>query len=939
MKAVLESIWRWSLLITLPVAIGFGHWLLATADRYRDFGLRNTISGPLTLETVGRMEFDHMIRQLGRLMWLTPAAQNSGGSGLRTVSLYVPESTLAEIDSNLPHSGFQYVDGGLWDGDKIREVEVRYRGDNIYHWGYFKKSWRIKTKKDTTFEGMRRFNLIAPITAEIVNNHLSYLLASSMGLVTPRSELVNATVNGKLSGIYVLTEQLSELTLRRHGLMPGDLYSGEVYGRESYRGVPNRLFTHPGLWEKVAVNNHYAEESMAPLEHLVSLIRAPQTEAIQAELTGLLDLDAFGRFHALEILLATAHMDTVHNWRLYYDPWRRVFIPVVWDPVGWFVGRLPPEDSSARLDVISSPFHAVLHRNGEFLRARHRALTEFFDSGEDVAFMDEVERVTRVLDIAVQWDPNLVVAAAVQTPAEARTAMDELRKTIPRLFAQLRAEYIEGAGEVIYKALDENTLAIQVSGRRPVDRLVIKYGKALDQGVSARIRFWRDGEAIERDVGGLVHQTGTSAEIRFPLLSRFVTVIKTMGAGFIENHLQVEPGYYEMVLEGIDSDNLRLEVMADRGGKQLQPARRVDEIERRSFDGMFALIPESPVREPIVWRGDMVVNQVLDIDQEVIIRPGTTLRMEPGASVIFRGRVWAEGTAEEPIRVLPARQGQEPWGTIALQGRGANGSLLNHCEFVGGSGLTENLFEYSAMFSIHDVDGVSVEFCRFSDNKVVDDMVHAVYSRVRFSDCVFERALFDAMDLDVTEGTIERCEFHNSGNDGLDLMASRVVVLDTLLQGNRDKGISVGEDTKLLAIGCRIIDNIIGVESKDRSVAVLSNVDLQGNGIALHAYDKNWQYEGGGFTYLYNGRILDNDVLIEAKKGSGIWIHDTYMVRPLDPEAKRVELDSVDNDPTVASRVNSLWRFPGERERMDGFGERFWLHANPSSRGTATVNR
>ena len=293
MKAVLGSIWRWSWLVTLPVAIGFGHWLLVTADRYRDFGLRNTISGPLTLETVGRMEFDHMIRQLGRLMWLTPAARNSGGSGLRTVSLYVPESTLAEIDSNLPHSGFQYVDGGLWDGDKLREVEVRYRGDNIYHWGYFKKSWRIKTKKDTTFEGMRRFNLIAPITAEIVNNHLSYLLASSMGLVTPRSELVNATVNGKPSGIYVLTEQLSELTLRRQGLMPGDLYSGEVYGRESYRGVPNRLFTHPGLWEKVAVNNHYAEESMAPLKHLVSLIRAPQTDAIQAELVGLLDMDAY----------------------------------------------------------------------------------------------------------------------------------------------------------------------------------------------------------------------------------------------------------------------------------------------------------------------------------------------------------------------------------------------------------------------------------------------------------------------------------------------------------------------------------------------------------------------------------------------------------------------------------------------------------------------
>jgi hypothetical protein len=238
------------------------------------------------------------------------------------------------------------------------------------------------------------------------------------------------------------------------------------------------------------------------------------------------------------------------------------------------------------------------------------------------------------------------------------------------------------------------------------------------------------------------------------------------------------------------------------------------------------------------------------------------------------------------------------------------------------------------MFSIHDVEGVSIEFCQFSDNRVVDDMVHAVYSNVRFSDCVFERALFDAMDLDMTEGTIERCEFRNSGNDGLDLMTSRVIVLDTLLQGNRDKGISVGEDTKLLAIGCRILDNIIGVESKDRSVAVLCNVELQGNGLALNAYDKNWQYQGGGFTYLYNGRILDNDRMIESKKGSGIWVHDTYMDRPLDPQAKRVVLDeSVDNDPTVSSKVKSLWRFPDERERMEGFGESYWVQMNPRTRG------
>jgi len=233
-----------------------------------------------------------------------------------------------------------------------------------------------------------------------------------------------------------------------------------------------------------------------------------------------------------------------------------------------------------------------------------------------------------------------------------------------------------------------------------------------------------------------------------------------------------------------------------------------------------------------------------------------------------------------------------------------------------------------------------VEHCKFTDSKIVDDMVHTVYSGVRFSDCEFSRAFGDAMDLDISEGIVERCWFRDSGNDALDLMTSRVVVLDTILQGSGDKGISVGEDTRLLAIGCRFQGNNIGVESKDGSVAVLYNADLVGNGLALNAYDKNWQYEGGGFTYLYKSRLVDNEKAIEAKKGSAIWVHDTYFDRPLDPDTKRVAIDeTVDSDPVVAARIQSMWHFPGERDRLGRFAEKHWARANPARRGAASLGR
>ena len=97
------------------------------------------------------------------------------------------------------------------------------------------------------------------------------------------------------------------------------------------------------------------------------------------------------------------------------------------------------------------------------------------------------------------------------------------------------------------------------------------------------------------------------------------------------------------------------------------------------------------------------------------------------------------GTAERPISFAPFEEGQDPWGVIAIKGEGSDGSRFRHCYFREGSGWKQPLAEYSAMFSIHGVQDVLVEDCTFEDSRVVDDMVHGVYSSVVFRRCVFRR--------------------------------------------------------------------------------------------------------------------------------------------------------------------------------------------------------
>ena len=96
-----------------------------------------------------------------------------------------------------------------------------------------------------------------------------------MGLLAPRTELIRLFLNGEDRGVHTLVEQIKELTLRNASLMPGDIYRGEMVGKDRFGpGAPTgSLFKSATVWDKVAINNHFSDSSKAPLEQLIKLIQ------------------------------------------------------------------------------------------------------------------------------------------------------------------------------------------------------------------------------------------------------------------------------------------------------------------------------------------------------------------------------------------------------------------------------------------------------------------------------------------------------------------------------------------------------------------------------------------------------------------------------------------------------------------------------------------
>ena len=78
------------------------------------------------------------------------------------INLNLHELLIDELNQNLPLSGFVEKRGTIETAAGYQRINLRYQGDNAYHWFYPKKSWRLETKKTQPLEIGRKLSLINP---------------------------------------------------------------------------------------------------------------------------------------------------------------------------------------------------------------------------------------------------------------------------------------------------------------------------------------------------------------------------------------------------------------------------------------------------------------------------------------------------------------------------------------------------------------------------------------------------------------------------------------------------------------------------------------------------------------------------------------------------------------------------------------------------------
>lgn len=766
-------------------------------------------------------------------------------SPLKTFHISVNQADIDLLNSNLPLSGKeQYIDGALKISDdgisKVRNIKLRYRGDNNFHWLYGQKSMRIKLRGDDTYEMEKKFNLINTPNLYFHRDIIAYSLARRLGLITPDNYPVRVFINGVYKGVYSYLSQVNEHLLRKQKRMPGSIYFGD-YASINEFGVRN-LWDNEKFWVKKASRNAEQKKNREDLLFFLNAPYEPDEKKFFNIFYQNFDTEKFFNYMAIDRLVASRHHDYHHNHKIYFDPYKGKFEPIEWDIRTW--------SQSDKKNVTFYPLLLKVMKNPILDWEIDKKVYSLIKNNINKYFIGQIDDLYDQVKDDLKSDylkDNAIRTKLFATWTSVPFSMDQYynqlqsdKKLITARIENLKKLYnrVSINYDVNAYAHNKYLLTIKLAGHSPV---ILNFNS--DIKVKRKIKGRFETDAISRI--RLFPGRKLIKNIRKP-------PIATLGRDEVVN----VPQFYEFAVE---TDNIpvfidKIQAENDITGKSVQLT--AEKFAVQYDDGVIHpwdfITPEDRVTE-LKGTINLSGTKVFKKNEHVVIKPGTRFIMDEKASVFFYGKVTAIGIKEAPILFL-AKDPKRPWGVVALQGKATKNSIFEYVEFENGSVDTQNLIHYTAPFNIHDTDGFEVRHCRIGPNFVGDDGMHVAYATGIIDNCEFYDGLSDGLDIDISEVTVTNNIFYKSGNDGLDIMTTIMNASNNIFIDTGDKGISVGEWSQAHITDSLFLRTNIGIEIKDKSRVTADNLIIaDSKKTAIHLYNKNNHYDEGGFL---NGEAI-----------------------------------------------------------------------------------
>jgi hypothetical protein len=199
---------------------------------------------------------------------------------------------------------------------------------------------------------------------------------------------------------------------------------------------------------------------------------------------------------------------------------------------------------------------------------------------------------------------------------------------------------------------------------------------------------------------------------------------------------------------------------------------------------------------------------------------GTTLLFARDAGIVLRGALDLQGTAAAPVRLEPLADAGTWPGVLVLDA--PQKSTWTHAVVRGTAGHAAPGWTLAAGVLFHGSE-VELRDCRLEDN-ACEDALNLFQCRYRLVRLTIARCRSDAFDGDFGGGELLDCAFEDVGDpsgDAIDVSGATVTVRGARMRNVRDKALSVGEGSTLVAEDVVAEDVGTGMACKDGSQATL----------------------------------------------------------------------------------------------------------------------
>ena len=707
---------------------------------------------------------------------------------------------------------------GLIDSIKVMPINAGVFSLKIKH-----------AKEGNYFNLMRRYRLISLRDEAHIDTIIVNKIATKLGLIAPNSRMVILRINGRESGSYMLQEDRSAEWLERdHQLTNYTIIKNNDdwdTGNRNPHSASTDLYV--GDTEISSNSPQSSPHALGAFDLLMRSIRHSDINQIKK----LIDLDYMAKYMALLSITNTSSGIMGDNLKYIYNHATGRFKLIFREESYINKNNARIEDYNHSLfisyqtkEVKTFRLFKLLLTDSNFLTKRDKELYKITQNNQEWKAMT-----------ASLFSENFKVLIASQDPIKPiRARIEEFKKNF--------ANNIEKADKYLNYNKVYITKYTDIDGKQTLRALNDFTHPVMMKNIDETSTSYKDKDVVispsKIDLNQNLILKEQKIDININNINHLSFKNMITNEAILPRHIY----FNEALARPLFSKMKSLETLKKNYiDYQLNEEKKVITIQSGQYE--------------------IKTNIVIPYGFNLVIKPGTKLLLDGGISVLVRGGLNIQGTRLQPVIV---ERGQDkPFGTLAVSGENIKDTRvdINFLKLRGGSEAIINSSVFTGQMSITNAN-VSIKNSTF-ENSVSDDGINIKYSEVNISDSRFVDNFADQIDLDYCQAIITNNVFSYKKNskemstDGLDISGSKVEVKGNKFFNMSDKGISVGEQSRIIISSNSFNHNNLAIAVKDGSEAYVGMNQFDNNHIDISMYIKKKIYSSPILYSISNNKSLN----------------------------------------------------------------------------------